>query len=58
MSKVDDDDMLPLDEVVEAWQCRARQKPWWHEALQHLRPTAEDVPDLGESGPDDQAERV
>ena len=42
MSKVGDDDMLPINEVVEAWQHRSRQKPWWHEALQCLRPTAED----------------
>jgi hypothetical protein len=49
------DDMIPFDEVVEAWQYRARQRPWWHEALQCLRPTAEGVSDPPESDPDGQA---
>jgi hypothetical protein len=52
-SSSDDDGMIPTDEVIEAWQYRARQKPWWREALQCLRPTAEDVSDLPESDPDD-----
>ena len=53
--KLSDDDMLPIDEVIEAWQYRACQKPWWHEALQLLRPPAEDVSDPPESDSDDQA---
>jgi hypothetical protein len=48
--------MIPFDEVVEAWQYRALQKPWWHEALQHLRPTDE-APDPPESA-SDQAEHI
>jgi hypothetical protein len=42
VSKVDDDDLIPIDEVIEAWQYRARQKPWWAVALECLRPTPED----------------
>jgi hypothetical protein len=53
VSKVDDDDMIPIDEVIEAWL--HREPPWWAEAMQCLRLTAEDVSDPPESDPDGQA---
>ena len=50
--------MIEIDKLVEIWTRVHKDDDddlsWWGEAMQHLRPTAEDVSDPPESDPDDQ----